>query len=160
MFTSWACCDIKKVLMVMAATTDPARICSLATPSAVKQIGSIKKQADTVRTQLNSEMTVLSEKIADAWIAFPCKAGETGKLYGSITPQMIADAISKKVGSVIEKRQIDVQPIRTLGEHKVAVHLTIDIVPTFNVLVHREGEKPMLDEDETGEKVSEVLPEA
>jgi large subunit ribosomal protein L9 len=138
----------------------PQGFAVLATSSAVKQIGSIKKQADVVRSQLNSEMGTLSAKIADAWVAFPCKAGETGKLYGSITPQMIADAISKKVGSVIDKRQIEVQPIRTLGEHKVAVRLTIDIIPTFNVLVHREGEKPMLDEDKTGEKTVEALPEA
>ncbi len=118
----------------------------LATASAIKQVDSIKKQADSIRSQLNSEMQSLSEKIENSWIAFPCKAGETGKLYGSITSQMIADAISAKVGTTVDKRQIDVQPIRTLGEHKVSVRLTVDIVPSFNVIVHREGEKPVVEE--------------
>jgi large subunit ribosomal protein L9 len=123
----------------------PQKFAVLATPSAIKQIDSIKKQADSIRSQLNTEMQSLSEKISNSWIAFPCKAGETGKLYGSITTQMIADAISAKIGATIDKRQIDAQPIRTLGEHKVSVRLTVDVIPSFTVITHREGEKPVVE---------------
>ena len=114
----------------------------LATPGALKQAESIRAKAEVLRKQLSSEMSVVAERINGAWITFASKAGETGKLYGSITSQMVADKISEKAGIEIDKRMIDIQPIRTLGEHKAHVRLTIDIVPVINVLVHREGETP------------------
>ena len=114
----------------------------LATPGALKQAESIRAKAEVLRKQLSSEMSVVAERINGAWITFASKAGETGKLYGSITSQMVADKISEQAGIEIDKRMIDIQPIRTLGEHKAHVRLTIDIVPVINVLVHREGETP------------------
>ena len=104
-------------------------------------------------------MSVVSERINGTWITFASKAGETGKLYGSITSQMVADKISEKAGIEIDKRMIDIQPIRTLGEHKAHVRLTIDIVPVINVLVHREGETPNIggNAEEAVEVVEEVV---
>ena len=55
---------------------------------------------------------------------------------------MIADAIKAKSGIAIERRQIEAQPIRTLGEVKVRVRLTVDLVPEVKVTVYREGEAP------------------
>ena len=135
----------------------PQGFAVLATPGAVKQADAIRAKAEVVRNQLNTEMGAVAEKINECWIAFPSKAGETGKLYGSITSQMVADKISEKAGIVIERRMIDMQPIRTLGEHKVNVRLTIDIVPSVNVMVHREGETPNLG---NAAEAAEVVEEA
>lgn len=114
----------------------------LASPGAMKQAESIRAKAEVVRQQLNTEMSAVAERINGTWITFASKAGETGKLYGSITSQMVAEKISEKAGVEVDKRMIDIQPIRTLGEHKAHVRLTIDIVPIVNILVHREGETP------------------
>ena len=137
----------------------------LATPGALKQAESIRAKAEVLRKQLSSEMSVVAERINGAWITFASKAGETGKLYGSITSQMVADKISEKAGIEIDKRMIDIQPIRTLGEHKAHVRLTIDIVPVINVLVHREGETPNIGgaaeaEAETVEETVEAAAES
>ena len=132
----------------------------LATPGALKQAESIRAKAEVLRKQLSSEMSVVAERINGAWITFASKAGETGKLYGSITSQMVADKISEQAGIEIYKRMIDIQPIRTLGEHKAHVRLTIDIVPVINVLVHREGETPNIGgnaEEAVEEAVEEVV---
>ncbi len=133
----------------------------LATPGALKQAESIRAKAEVLRKQLSSEMSVVAERINGAWITFASKAGETGKLYGSITSQMVADKISEKAGIEIDKRMIDIQPIRTLGEHKAHVRLTIDIVPVINVLVHREGETPNIggNAEEAVEEVVEAAAE-
>ena len=131
----------------------------LATPGALKQAESIRAKAEVLRKQLSSEMSVVAERINGAWITFASKAGETGKLYGSITSQMVADKISEKAGIEIDKRMIDIQPIRTLGEHKAHVRLTIDIVPVINVLVHREGETPNVGGSEEAETVVEEAAE-
>lgn len=132
----------------------------LATPGALKQADAIRTKAEVVRKQLNTEMSAVAERINGTWITFASKAGETGKLYGSITSQMVADKISEKAGVEIDKRMIDIQPIRTLGEHKAHIRLTIDIVPIINVLVHREGETPNIGGSEDVEAAAEETTEA
>jgi len=122
----------------------PQGLAVLATPGALKQVEQIRSRANEKRTELNAEMGGLAAKLTGLLVTFASKAGETGKLYGSVTHQMIADAISKKVGQEIDRRQIEVQPIRVLGEHKALVRLTVDLVPEVIVLVHREGESPVL----------------
>jgi large subunit ribosomal protein L9 len=120
----------------------PQNLAVLATPGALKKVDTIRATANTRRSELNKELGGLSDKIAGLTLYFPSKAGETGKLYGSITTQMIGDALSAKVGTTIDRRQIEVQPIRVLGEHKAHVRLTVDLTPELKVVVHREGESP------------------
>ena len=133
----------------------------LATPGALKQAESIRAKAEVLRKQLSSEMSVVAERINGAWITFASKAGETGKLYGSITSQMVAEKIAEKAGVEIDKRMIDIQPIRTLGEHKAHVRLTIDIVPSVNIMVYREGETPNIPgEEEAAPEAAEEAPES
>lgn len=118
----------------------PQGLAVLATASALKGVENIRSQASATRAVLNQELGGVAKQLSELVLAFPAKAGETGKLYGSITSQMIAEAIQEKVGTKLDRRQLDVQPIRTLGEHKLHVRLTMDLVPEVTVIVHREGE--------------------
>lgn len=120
----------------------PQGLAVLATAGAVKQAESIRTRAAAQRAELNKEMGGVAEKLTGLVIGFPARAGETGKLYGSITTQMIADEISRKAGTTVERRHIECEPIRTLGEHKCIVRLTVDLVPEVKIIVHREGETP------------------
>jgi len=129
----------------------PQNLAVLATPGALKQVEHIRSQAAVTRAVLNQEMGGVAEQLSEVVLTFPAKAGDTGKLYGSITPQMIADAIQEKVGVEIDRRQVDSQPIRALGEHQVHVRLTVDLIPVVNVIVHREGESPSLAAEEAEE---------
>ncbi len=118
----------------------PQGLATLATPGSLKQVELIRKQATEQRAILNNEMSGTAEKLGQLTITFASKAGDTGKLYGSITTQMIADAINEKLDLQIDRRDVESQPIRTLGEHKASVRLTVDLVPEITILVHREGE--------------------
>jgi large subunit ribosomal protein L9 len=118
----------------------PQKLAALATPGALKMAEHIREQATAQRSILNNEMGGVAEKLNDFMVTFPAKASETGKLYGSITTQMIAEAVSQKAGVEINRRQIDSQPVRALGEHKVRVRLTVDLIPVIKVVVYREGE--------------------
>ncbi len=122
----------------------PQGLAVLATAGAVKQAGQIREEASARRQELNKEMSGVAEQLAGVLLTFPAKASETGKLYGSITTQMIAEALSEKASVEISRRQIDSQPLRNLGEHTVQVRLTVDLVPEVTVIVHREGESPDL----------------
>ncbi len=133
--------DIKKVADGFGRNyLIPHSLAVLATPGALKQVEHIKSRASASRNALNKEMSGVAGKLEKLTLAFPARAGETGKLYGSITTQLISDAINSKLDVSIDRRQVDAQPIRTLGEHIIRVHLTVDLVPEVRVIVHREGE--------------------
>ena len=118
----------------------PKNLAVLATPGAMKQVEHIRQQATVRRAALNQEMGSVAEVLAKLVLTFGSKAGETGKLYGSITHQMIADAIQTKTGISVDRHQIDIEPIRTLGEKKAHIRLTVDLMPEIKIIVHREGE--------------------
>ncbi len=120
----------------------PQNLAVLATPGAIKRSEGIRTRAAVQREVLNKEMGGVAELLKGLVIGFPVRAGETGKLYGSITTQMIAEEISRKIKTTIDRRHIECEPIRNLGEHKCIVRLTVDLTPEVKVIVHREGETP------------------
>jgi large subunit ribosomal protein L9 len=120
----------------------PQGLAVLATPGALQQAEYIREKAAAQRDALNKEMSGIAEKMVGLVLTFPAKASETDKLYGSITTHMIAETLSEKTGIEIFRRQIDSQPLRMLGEHKVPVRLTVDLIPAITVIVYREGESP------------------
>jgi large subunit ribosomal protein L9 len=114
----------------------------LATPGALKQAERIKAEADKQRDLRNAEMSAVSEKLKEIELLFPARAGETGKLYGSVTTEMIAEQLAERAGIEIARRQIDSQPLRQLGMHTIKIRLTMDIIPEIQAVVYREGESP------------------
>jgi len=118
----------------------PQGLAMIATAGALKQTEKIRSQAEIRRTEQNSELKDLASHINGVVLTFSAKAGETGKLYGSITTQDVAIAIQEKTRYEVKKHQIDMQPIRNLGEFTAHVRLTIDLVPDVKIIVHREGE--------------------
>lgn len=118
----------------------PQGFAVLATEGAMKQVQKIKTQAEVRRNAQNDELKGIADQIKEVTLIFPAKAGETGKLYGSITTQDIATALSEKIRFEVKRQQVDTQPIRTLGEFTAHIRLTMDLVPDVKVIVHREGE--------------------
>lgn len=125
----------------------PQGLAVLATPGALKQSAYIREKANQQRAILNKEMETIAKRLDGVWLTFGARASETGKLYGSVTAQMIAEALTQKVGVEVNRRQVDSQPLRNLGTYKVGIRLTVDLVPTVTVVVHREGEAPELPEE-------------
>lgn len=128
----------------------PQGLAVLATAGALKQVERIKSQAEVRRTSLNSELKGISEQINGLVLDFAVKAGETGKLYGSITTQDVATAVTEKIRFEVKRQQVDMQPVREIGEYTARVRLTMDLVPEIKLVVHREGEE--LEEEVKEEK--------
>jgi len=136
----------------------PQGLAILATAGALKQSEGIRSRAAASRQVLNAELGGLAGQIEGLTLNFTSKAGETGKLYGSITTQTIAEELSKLVGTQIDRKQVETQPIRTLGDHKAKVRLTMDLMPEIKVVVYREGEAiPAAPESAPEKKVKEEV---
>ena len=118
----------------------PQKLAVLATPGAMKTVEKVRAKAEVQRAALNTELKDLADHINGVTLNFPVKAGETGKLYGSITSQDVAAAIQEQTRYEVKRQQIDMQPIRELGEYKAHVRLTIDLMPEVKIIVRREGE--------------------
>ncbi len=120
----------------------PQGLAVLATAGALKQVEHIRTKATARRAILNNELGAIAEQINGQMFTFSSRAGETGKLYGSITSQMVCDALNQKLGTKVDRHQVEMEPIRNLGEHKARVRLTVDLTPEIKVIVYREGETP------------------
>ena len=72
-------------------------------------------------------------------VVLTANTGEEGKLYGSIGPREIADAVTEK-GIMLEKAEVIMGegPIRYTGEHNVLVHLHADVETEIKVIVNPE----------------------
>jgi large subunit ribosomal protein L9 len=138
----------------------PQGMAVLATPGAMKTAERIREKAAERRAILNNEMGAVAELLKKVQISFGARAGETGKLYGSITSQEIVESIEKKSGISVKRQQLDMQPLRTLGEHTVRIRLTMDLIPEIKVMVYREGEaEPSLPIEEPAATVDEKRPD-
>lgn len=118
----------------------PQGLAVLATAGALKQVDRIKAQAEVRRNTQNEELKGVAELINGVALDFAVKAGETGKLYGSITTQDVATALTEKVRYEVKRQLVDMMPIREIGEYIAHIRLTMDLVPEIKITVHREGE--------------------
>jgi large subunit ribosomal protein L9 len=118
----------------------PQKLALLATQGAIKSAEQIRLKATEKRVLLNEEMSVVAKVLEKVQLSFGARAGETGKLYGSITSQEVVNIIQQKTGINLKRQQLDMQPLRSLGEHTIRIRLTMDLVPEIKVTVFREGE--------------------
>ena len=133
--------DVKKVADGYARNfLIPQRLATLATVAAVKQAETLRGNAAIARAKLNEELSGVAEKLNALTLTFAVKAGETGKLYGSVTPAQIAEEIKRASGLEVDRRNVGHQPLRELGEFKIPVRLTTDLIPSVKVIIYREGE--------------------
>jgi large subunit ribosomal protein L9 len=138
----------------------PQQMAILATPGALKQAETIRKAAEKKRAQQTADAEAVANQLAGLELSFERRAGETGKLYGSVTSADIVEAIQAKTDIEVDRRKVALpEPIRSLGEQEVTIKLMIDVSTTIKVTVLPEGgvlEKERLDEEELQEAIEEV----
>lgn len=116
----------------------PRGLAVKATPSVLKQAASWRARAEAKRAELRAEYEALAARIQETHLVFRAKAGETGRLYGSVTMMDVADRLNEELGSEIDRRKFDSQPLRDLGEHRISIHLDRDFHPQLVVYIHPE----------------------
>jgi len=104
-----------------------------------KKIVEQERQAHLRReVKVVSEAQDLGKLMASVTVTIAQKAGENDQLFGSVTPADIAAALEKQ-GYTIDRKKIQMdEPIKTLGEFKVAVRLHKDVSVEIPVHVVKE----------------------
>lgn len=102
----------------------PRKIAVEATSDAVNAVERAKGAAKHREDVKQSEAEALSRALKGKVVVVKVRAGEGGKLYGSITSQEIADAIKTQLGVEIDKRKVEpAEPIKSLGQTTVNLKL-------------------------------------
>lgn len=99
-----------------------------ATPQNLKNLALQKqKQAEKAAADL-AEAKELAKKIADMQVVIKVKAGDGGRLFGSVTNKEVAEALSSLVGQEIDKRKVEFkEPIKALGEAEALIKLHSEV---------------------------------
>lgn len=94
-----------------------------------------QRRAEREAHEFNT-MTELSKGLSKLVCVVKVKAGEDGKMFGTVTPGMIADELKHQFDVTLDKRKIHLDsPIKTLGEHEVGLHLHAEVKSTLKIRV-------------------------
>lgn len=100
----------------------PQGLAVLATASRLKALAEKQKQAAHKQEFLKEQAAAQVEELQAVKITIETLAGADGKLFGSVTPLMIANQL-KEQGYDIDRRKITLEDIRSTGEYTATVHL-------------------------------------
>lgn len=107
-----------------------------ATPSNMKKLEAQKNKANQQAAEELQLAKELKEKIEKLTVEIEAKAGDGGRLFGSITTKQISEALNAAEKIKIDKRKMELPDgIRALGYTKVPVKLHHEVMATLNVHV-------------------------
>jgi len=117
----------------------------LAIPATAGNVRNLEQHRDTIKRKQDgakSGAEDIAQRLAGITLKLKLKAGEAGRLYGSVTNAMIAEALAADHHLEVDRRAISFpHPIKVLGEHQVAVHLHRDVEAALKVEVEPEAEE-------------------
>jgi large subunit ribosomal protein L9 len=101
-----------------------------------KQVTQIKRARGAREVRDLGHANEIKAQLEALKVTLPTRAGDTGRLFGSVTVADIAGAVVSSGGPELDKRKIEIgQPIKTVGAHQVTVRLHPESVATLDVNV-------------------------
>ena len=115
----------------------PRALAFTATPGAVDQAAKMRRARDLRDTADREAAQTIATTLVAKIITITAKAGAEGKLFGSVTPTDVVDAVRAQTGIQLDRRQVETDPIKSLGQHTVTAKLhsavsfpiRVDVVP-------------------------------
>jgi large subunit ribosomal protein L9 len=130
----------------------PRALALLATPAVIKQVESRLEREKLEEGIDRDKLAELARQIEGTEVRFEARMGTGERLFGSITAADVAEKLSQVIGSVIDKKKIDMEKsLRKTGSHQVEVRLASDLNPQITVII--EAERDTGTEEET-EKIA------
>lgn len=106
------------------------------TRGAEKEIANLRRAREVREIADRGQAQEIKAQLEGLRVQLPARAGDSGRLFGSITPGDVAEAVSASGGPKIDKRRIEIgNPIKTLGTHEVSVRLHPEVTATITLEV-------------------------
>ncbi len=111
----------------------------LAIPATADNINTMKQREKARLKQIEEEKAAAAataEKLQGCVVKVSAKAGDNGKLFGSVTAKEISDALESQYGITVEKNRIVIaEPIKSFGTYEVKCKLGYEISGVINVVI-------------------------
>ena len=112
----------------------------LATPNNLKAFNHQKRVVQGKVTKVIAAAQAVADEIAKVTCLVKKKVGDTGKMFGSVTAQEVADLLKGK-GVEVDRRKIQIaDPIKKAGEYKIPVKLHSEVTAEIKLVVEGEQE--------------------
>jgi large subunit ribosomal protein L9 len=113
----------------------PRKLAAPATKGGERHAGRLKKaHQDRVR-KLVDDAKAIAAKVEASPIRIKARAGEDGRLFGSITSQQVAKEIQQATGVEVDRKRFQIEPIRSVGAHEVALQLHPEVAARVTIEV-------------------------
>ena len=107
-----------------ATTSQPRGLAEIATPSRIAEVQRREEQRRAAEARAEEQARELVDLLGRTILTLKAKAGEDGRLFGSITSADVATAIEEARGVTVNRRHITVEPpIRAVGTYSVPIEL-------------------------------------
>lgn len=114
----------------------PRGLAVRATKGAVGHAESLRRAHGERMARARAEAEALAQRLTASPLRVRGRAGEGGRLFGSITAQDLAEEMKRAWDLTVDRRQIHLEePIRSIGVHEVRVHLHPEVNATLSVEV-------------------------
>jgi large subunit ribosomal protein L9 len=116
----------------------PSNLAVEVTDENVRRIQREQEQRRREMEKLQLELAQVKEKLEQTSCTVIAQATEEGRLYGSVTPAMVSEALAKKGMDIGERAIVIEEPIKELGIYEVKVHLAPEIEAVTKLWVVEE----------------------
>lgn len=113
----------------------PRGLALVASAGAIQQANSMRRARDLRETNDRAAAHTVAEALTARSFTVKAKAGNEGRLFGSVTTADIVSALTAQAGVTLDRKKIVAQPIRTTGSHTALVRLHADVECTIKISV-------------------------
>jgi large subunit ribosomal protein L9 len=101
-----------------------------------KQIASIRRAREVREVRDLGQAQAMKAQLAGLQVRLPARSGDGGRLFGSVTTADVVQAVVAAGGPTLDKRLLQMQPIKSLGSHRVIVkvHPEVEATVTLDVV--------------------------
>jgi large subunit ribosomal protein L9 len=107
-----------------------------------KQVAQIRKGREVREIRDRGQAQEVASQLSALHVVLPSRAGQGGRLFGSVTAADVVEAVKTAGGPSLDKRRVELPTahIKTVGTHRVSVRLHPEVVASIDVDVTADGE--------------------
>lgn len=119
----------------------PRKLAVVADEKNLRVFEHLKRQTEEKVKKIKKQAESLAEKLSNLTLTIAAKAGEEGKLFGSITSINIAEELKKEGFNIDRKKILLEQPLKMLGNYEVKIKMEGNITANLKIAIVKEDEK-------------------
>ncbi len=117
----------------------PRRLAEVATPARVTELERVEAQRAKSEARTTEQAREIAEVLEKTELRFEVKSGPTGSLFGSVTPTDIVDQIWSTRKIRVDRRKVEIDPIKRIGRYAIPITLFEDVQVEVKTLVDSGG---------------------